>query len=42
MSFFFFYSASVYNPVRKLQIYNKAGSSNVIISADCFPCAVEY
>lgn len=40
--FFFFYSASVYNPVRKLQIYNKAGSSNVIISADCFPCAVEY
>lgn len=38
----FFYSASVYNPVRKLQIYNEAGSSNVIVSADCFPCAVVY
>lgn len=42
MSFFFFNSAPVYNPVRKLQIYNEAGSSNVIVSADCFPCAVVY
>jgi len=38
----FFYRASVYNPVRKLQIYNEAGSSSVLVSADGFPCAVVY